>query len=185
MYGGSFDPVHHGHLALARAAIEQYQLSPLYVVPAFSPPHKETTQASFAHRLAMARLAFADWPHLVISDLEKRRGGVSYTIDSVTHLQKQHPTSELCLLIGADTFAEIDLWKAPRRLARIVRLLVAPRAGHRLHSSGEWRVEEVTMELVEISATEIRQAVQENKPIFPYVPEAVAAYIARHGLYRS
>ena len=129
MYGGSFDPVHRGHLALARAAIDRFDLSPLYVVPAYHPPHKEKTRASFAQRLAMIRLAFADLPEVVITDLEKQRGGISYTVDSVEYLRARHPGREFCLLIGADTSEEIGMWKAPQRLARMVRLLVAPRSG--------------------------------------------------------
>lgn len=184
MYGGSFDPVHRGHLALARTAVSQFNLSPLFIVPAYHPPHKEKTRAPFAHRLAMARLAFAGLPEIVITDLEKQRGGISYTVDSVAYLRERHPGGEFYLLIGVDTAAEIGTWKAPRRLARMARLLIAPRPGYHIDLEDYWRWDEVEMEPVEVAATEIRQAVRAGNPLVEYVPAAVAEYIARHKLYR-
>ncbi len=185
MYGGSFDPVHRGHLALAQAAIQQFQLTRLYIVPAYHPPHKTNTQASFTHRLAMARLAFTDLPDVVVSDLERQRGGISFTIESVEYLQTQHPASDIYLLIGADTAEEIGTWKAPDRLARLVRLLVAPRSGFRNEPGGAWRIDEVSMGPVDISATQIRREISAGHSITSYVPETVAEYIARHRLYCS
>ena len=183
VYGGSFDPVHYGHLSLARAALEQFGLSPLYIIPAYHPPHKEKTAASFAQRLAMARLAFADFPEVVVSDLERQRGGISYTIDSVEQLRTRHPDSEIYLLIGADTAEEIDTWKAPDRLAQLVRLLVAGRSGFSGKLQEYWRVADIIMPPVDISATVIRQELRAGHPITDYVPGAVAEYIGRHHLY--
>jgi len=185
MYGGSFDPVHRGHLALAHAAINQFHLSCLYVVPVFQPPHKAKTEASFAHRLAMARLAFTGWPEVVISDLEGQRGGVSYTIDSVEELRGRHPGDDLYLLVGADTTEEIKTWKEPERLAGLVRLLVAPRSRYSLKIELPWCLEKLTMEPVEVSATRVREAVREGRPIMEYVPAPVAEYIHRHTLYQT
>ena len=185
MYGGSFDPVHRGHLALVHAAINQVRFTRMYVVPAFRPPHKAKTEASFAHRLAMARLAFADRPEVEVNDFERQQGGVSYTINSVEFLRAEHPGGELVLLVGADSSAEIKTWKEPDRLAKLVRLLVAPRPGYRLEVEENWRHEEIKMEPVAISATGVRKAVRERQPIVEYVPESVAEYIDRHQLYRS
>lgn len=185
VYGGSFDPVHHGHLALARAAVRRKDLAPLYIVPAYQPPHKEKIGASFTHRLAMARLAFADIPGVVVTDLERERGGVSFTIDSVEHLQARHPDCELYLVIGADTAEEIGTWKSPDRLAEMVQLLVAPRSGHRQVTQAAWRASNIEMGLIEISASDIRRRVHAGQPINDLVPAAVADYIEHHRLYRS
>jgi len=184
IYGGSFDPVHRGHLAPARAAISQFHLSPFYVIPAFQPPHKAKCDASFAHRLAMARLVFVDWPEVEVSDLEKQRGGVSYTVDTVEVLHKRHPKDKLYLLVGADTTAEIKTWKEPERLSRLVRLLVAPRPGYQLEIGSNWRYDRIRMEPVDVSATQIRRAVRAGRPITEYVPVPVAEYIRVHGLYQ-
>jgi nicotinate-nucleotide adenylyltransferase len=184
VYGGSFDPVHHGHLTLVRAALRHIDLAPLYVVPAYQPPHKEQTGASFAHRLAMARLAFADIPGVALTDLERERGGISYTIDSVEYLKARHPGSEVYLLIGADTAEEIGTWKSPDRLAKLVRLLVAPRSDHHEDTRGAWRMSVVPMEPIDISATDIRRRVRAGEPLTGLMPAAVAEYIERHQLYR-
>jgi len=184
MFGGSFDPVHLGHLRLARAAIDQFNLSRLYVIPVFRPPHKSKIAASFDHRLAMARRAFSGWPEVEISDLERQRGGVSFTVDSIKTLREMHPEDELFLVVGSDTSGDLPAWKDPDELAKLTRLLVAPRPGSRLVVDPHWPHDEIRMQPIDVSATEIRRAVREGRPIAEYVPETVAEYIYRHRLYQ-
>lgn len=185
IYGGSFDPVHRGHLALARAAISQFHLSRFYIIPAFQPPHKAKCDASFAHRLAMARLIFVGLPEVAISDLEGQRGGISYTVDTIEALRKKHPQDELYLVVGADTLAEIRTWKEPEHLSRLVRLLVAPRTGYQPEIGSPWRCDTIRMEPVDVSATQIRRAVRADQSIAECVPKSVADYIREHGLYQT
>lgn len=184
MFGGSFDPVHYGHLRLARAAVDQFNLSRLYVIPVFQPPHKTKTVVSFDHRLAMACLAFSGWPEVEVSDLERRRGGLSFTIDSIKALHKMHPGDELFLVVGSDTSGDLPAWKDPDELAKLVRLLVAPRLGSRPTVGPLWRHDEIRMQPIDISATEIRRAVREGRPIAEFVPDTVAEYISQHRLYQ-
>lgn len=185
LYGGRFDPVHRGHLALARAAMNQFNLALLYIVPVYQPPHRPNTTAAFEHRLAMARVAFADWPKVIVSDLEEKRGGISYTVETIDELRRLHPDRELCLLVGADTAEEISMWKEPKRLARLVRLLVAPRPGSAPYLEPEWRCEQIRMQPMDVSATAIRQAIRDGRPIRELVTDTIAEYIDRHRLYRS
>jgi nicotinate-nucleotide adenylyltransferase len=184
LFGGSFDPVHLGHVKLARAAIEQFSLFRLYVIPAFQPPHKPTTVASFDHRMAMTDLAFSGWPEIEVSDLERRRGGISFTIDTVKELRGLHPDAELYLLVGSDTSEDLPQWKNPRQLAQLARLLVARRPGHPVDVQPFWRYEEIDMKPVDTSATEIRQAVRRGRSIEACVPKEVAEYIRQNRLYQ-
>jgi nicotinate-nucleotide adenylyltransferase len=183
IFGGSFDPVHRGHIRLARAAIDQFSLARLYVIPVFQPPHKMKIEASFDHRLAMARRAFSAWPEVDVSDLERERGGISFTIDTVDILRRRHPDDELFLVVGSDTSEDLPLWRDPDKLARTVRLLIAPRRGTPPAAGPHWRFDEIKMDPVNVSATEIRQAVRAGRSIDEYVPKAVAQYILHHQLY--
>ncbi len=183
LFGGSFDPVHNGHVALARAAIDQYQLNPCYVVPAYRPPHKGQTEAPFADRLAMVSLAFADIPQVAVSDREAGRGGMSYTIETVQELQRVHPEDDLCLIVGADTAEELRTWKQPQDILAAVRLLVAPRPGSTLPDEYADRAETIVMEDIPISASQIRRAARKGESIAHLVPASVAAYIESHTLY--
>ena len=183
LYGGTFDPVHRGHVAVARAAVNEFALGRLYVVPVYQAPHRPGATASFDDRLAMARLAFAGWPDVAVSDLESKRGGISYTIDSIETLRQLHPDSELCLVVGADTAGEIETWREPKRLAESVHLLVAPRAGCAVNLPPQWRYSLMCMEPVMVSATDVRRAIRDGRPIGVSVPDTVAEYIAGHRVY--
>ncbi len=184
LFGGSFDPVHNGHVALVQAAIAQHALDICYVVPAYDPPHKQKVETPFADRLAMASLAFAVLPPVIVVDWEAQRGGKSYTIETVAAVRKIHPRDEVFLIVGADTAEELHTWKQPEDILRSVRVLVAPRAS--ISPSVEFadRLEYIDMDQVPVSATHIRRAVQEGKPVDHLVPPPVLTYIRKHGLYQ-
>ena len=208
--GGTFDPVHNGHLAIAEAVRQPLNLSSILFVPAFLPPHKPTYAISaFSHRAAMLDLAIADHPSCFVSRLEAEREGPSYSIDTLRTLrQTLGQDVHLFFIIGMDAFAEIHTWKANRELLEYASFVVIGRPDHCQQSCGQtvaanfpgyvfndsagcWQgnpgqgaIHPVAMVPVKVSSTEIREAVKLGRPIGDRVPAAVANYIEAHGLYR-
>jgi nicotinate-nucleotide adenylyltransferase len=208
--GGTFDPVHNGHLAVAEAVRQALSLSSILFVPAFLPPHKPTyTISPFARRAAMLELAVANTPGFSVSRLEAERVGPSYSIDTLRTLaQSLGKQVHLFFIIGMDAFAEIHTWKAYRELLNYASFVVIGRPDHCQQSCGQtvaanfsgytlnesqgcWRGESgqggiypVAMVPVKVSSTEIREAVRQGKEIVTLVPSAVADYIAAQSLYR-
>lgn len=198
MLGGTFDPIHLGHLGLARAARDELGLDEIVFVPAARPPHKigrPTTSAE--DRLAMVELAIADEPAFRASRLEIDRPGPSYSADTVDELLSEAAAkagAELTLIVSADAFADFASWHEPERIARAARLAVAPRPGHPSPdvSASESRVAGLRGRVtvlrgadVEVSGSDIRRRVAAGKPIDGLVPRSVADYIERHQLYRE
>ena len=190
MLGGTFDPVHRGHLALARAARDELALDELLFVPAGQPWRKAgRIMAPANHRLAMLRLALAGEPAFRVETLELDRPGPSYTVDTLEALRAARPGDELFFIAGEDALADLPNWVRPQRILELATLAVARRegvpqaAGERLPGLSE-RVVRLKMPLVDVSATEIRERVRRGEPIGEMVPPAVAAYIREHGLYR-
>lgn len=193
--GGSFDPVHLGHLALARACREGARLDRVVLVVAGRPPHKPDRRLAAAeHRVAMARLAAGDDPRLAVDERETLRSGPSFTLETVRALEAERPGDELYWLIGGDTLPELPTWREVETLADLVGFVIAARRGHDpegglegLPSSlrGRLRSVVVPMRPVDVSATEVRQRVREGRPIDDLVPEAVRRYIEEKGLYRA
>ncbi|MBM4126538.1 MAG: nicotinate (nicotinamide) nucleotide adenylyltransferase [Nitrospira sp.] len=136
LLGGSFNPIHNGHLALAGHVLDKLQLDHILFIPTGDPPHKQDgSLAPAAHRYEMVRLAIADKPAFGLSDMEIRRTGKSYTIDTVQTLQHQFgPSTDLHLLIGLDAFLDLPNWKDPRELLRRCRFVVVPRPGQSFQS---------------------------------------------------
>ncbi|NBU64413.1 MAG: nicotinate (nicotinamide) nucleotide adenylyltransferase [Chloroflexia bacterium] len=179
--GGSFDPVHHGHLILARAAREELGLDRVIFIPAHVSPHKtETKPASGEDRLAMVRLAIAGEHGFETSDIELKRPPPSYTVETLRQLQAAHPDEELVLLVGADNVAKFDTWREPDDIRRIAKIAVLNRAGGT--SPSDWPV---VRRLVDISSTDIRSRVAAGRCIRYLTPDTVCDYIATHGLYRN
>jgi nicotinate-nucleotide adenylyltransferase len=206
LFGGSFNPVHYGHLLLADEVRERLALDRVVFMPAGLPPHKPAAEmAPAADRHAMVRLAIADNPAFEVSDLELRRTGPSYTVDTLAALCV--PPAELFLVIGSETFLDLLSWREPRRIASLCRVVVIPRAGSAfdpesaaarkvLQEIGVDRIAHVTdggvpahgvlvvhATSLPISASEIRQRVAARRSVAYRVPPAVADYIARHRLY--
>lgn len=197
LYGGSFDPIHFGHLIIARSIAEQLDLARVILIPAPRPPHKLNQLPTDArYRLEMARLAVEGDPLFDVSDIELHRHGPSYTFDTVQEFHRLFgPTVELYWIIGADSLPELPSWYRIRDLVASVNIVCAERPGaNRLNESelafalGEEAAKRILARClktpkIEISATEIRQRVAMRRPIMYLVPEAVRSYIYAHGLY--
>ncbi len=184
IFGGSFDPVHCGHLTLARCCREQADLDEVWLVPAAVQPHKpEGPVASDADRLAMLRLATQGEPGQRVASLEVDRGGVSYTVETLRGIAEQQPEAELFLLMGADTLADLPHWREPEAVRRLATPLVVHRPGEAMPDAEGIQV--VEMPGMDVSSSEIRRRVARGESIEGLTPEGVAEYIQRAGLYRS
>jgi len=183
LLGGSFDPVHHGHLIAGRVAAESLGLDELRFVPAREQPFKLGRHvAPPADRVAMLELAIAGTPGFTIERIELERPGPSYTVDTLLALRAREPEARLTLLLGADAAAELDAWHRAAELPRLARIAMFTRPGTPVPVS-PLIAAAVTVPAVEISATEIRRRVRTGRPIRYWVPDAVAEYVARHRLY--
>ena len=188
LFGGTFDPVHLAHLALARAAVQSLALDELRWIPAGQPWQKARAITPAAHRQAMLHLALEGEPRFVLDPRELQRAGPSYTIDTVRALQAEQPGAILYLVIGADQFAGLHTWRDWRELISLVTLAVAARPGVPLQADPEVQAaarEAVPLPPMDISATEIRRRVAAGEPIDHLVPAAVAGYIGQYALYRG
>jgi len=196
--GGSFDPIHNGHLHVAREARRRLGLDRVLFVPARVPPHKQGAEVSAPeHRLAMVRLAVAGEPGFEVSDVELRREGPSYTIDTVeAELSRLGAGAEIFFLVGADQALELDTWKRIRELAELCTLVPVTRPGFRLEELDRLsrtlpaelvaRIKSAALDIPPspISSTEVRRRVRAGRSIERLVPPAVADYIVAKGLYR-
>lgn len=181
--GGSFNPPHTGHLILAQEAYEALNLDKVVFVPTNISPHKENNnEADASSRLAMIKLAVADNNIFEVLDIELKRGGVSYTIDTVKQLRQIYGNDELFLIIGSDLANSFSTWKDFGELAKLTRIVVARRKEHPLDSKDDFFVIDVTH--IEISSSYIRQKIKKGESIQYFVPKAVAEYIEQHNLYR-
>lgn len=189
--GGTFDPVHRGHLALARAALGELGLDEVLFVPAGQPWRKEgRIVASAAHRLAMLRLALEGKPAFRVETLELERPGPSYTADTLEALRDVRPDEELFFIAGEDALADLPNWVRPERILELATLAVArradvPQVAGEILSGLRERVVWLKMPLLPVSATGIRDRVRRGLPVDDLVPPAVEAYIHEHGLYRT
>lgn len=186
--GGSFDPVHFGHLIAAQDVLEQFHLDRLILVPAAQAPLKPNdVQSGVEDRLAMLRAA-TEWDkRLEISDYELRKGGISYTIDSVRHFRTQFPGDELFWIIGGDQLPLLHKWKDIGELARLVEFIFLERPKHPSKPHSEipgLRLHRCDGHLIEISSSELRARVKARLSLHYFCPQKVIAYIDGHGLYR-
>jgi len=179
--GGTFDPIHLGHLAAAHAAIECARLDRVLVIPTGVPPHRPPTVAGEDDRLEMARLATAGDRRFEVSDIELRRSGASYTVDTLRELRLRHPNDELFLILGWDAAKQLGTWRAPDEVRRLARVIVVTRPG----SGSPATTTEILCErpTPDISGSALRRAIADGEDVGDRLPEAVAAYIARHHLY--
>ena len=193
--GGTFDPVHNGHLAVARAARRRFRLDLVYFIPCGRPPHKDRPGLSpFLHRFAMVALACADRPAFIPSLLEAgpdlRGAERSYSIDTVRRLRRLAPRSELYFILGADAFLYLPMWKNVRRLVRLCDFIVATRPGTDLHKAARVALPHSTVHFlrgvrVNVSASKIRRQARRGRPLRGLVPAAVEDYIGKMALYRG
>jgi nicotinate-nucleotide adenylyltransferase len=190
--GGTFDPIHFGHLAAAEAAIECGDLDEVILVPTGNPPHRPPAVASAAQRLAMCKAAAGDDPRLTVSDVELQRDGPSYTLDTLLALRGANPHAELYLVLGWDAASQLRSWHRPDEVMALAHVIVIPRPGrpapgdHDVEAAGlpRDRVLICLRTTPSVSGSEIRRAIAAGQSISGKVPEAVEHYIAAHGLYR-
>lgn len=190
--GGTFDPIHRGHLRIARAAMRELDLDRVVFLPDGDPPHK-TPAAPGEDRLAMVRAAAARDARFEVSDLELRRGGRTYTVDTLLLLREQRNGAELVYLVGSDTLLLFHTWKEPARVAELCELCAALRPGDSLRAVRQaqefcLRAYGLRSRLLhfrgpDISSSAVRDACAEGKPIGALVPRAVEAYIRNRRLY--
>lgn len=182
--GGSFDPVHNAHLAVARAALEKLGLARILWIPSGTPPHRGAPVASAAHRAAMVRLATAGEPRFVLDEREIRKAAPGYTVETLEDLRAELGKDiGLVLLIGADQHARLETWHRWQDLFSLARIAVFARPGEPLADAG--RVTVVPFEPLEVSSTAIRSRIAAGERPHGLLPEAVLDYIQTHRLYSS
>jgi len=193
--GGTFDPIHNGHILMAEAALSRLNPTQVLFIPAGNPRFKENESVGdAAHRLKMVELAIAGKPPFQLSTMEIERGGVTYTVDTLRELKSGlEPQDELFFIMGWGSLAELPLWHKPAEIISLCRLIVVPRAGFpkpdlmQLEKDMRGLSERVIMldePQIEISSSDIREKVRSGQDIRGLVPDAVADYIAEQGLYR-
>jgi len=198
IFGGTFDPIHYGHLLLAETCRQQQRLERVYFLPAATPPHKQGVGiVSPKLRVQMIELAIAGNEAFFVSPYECDRGGVNYTVDTLTHFGQEFPTAELFFLMGADMLHDLPNWRQANRVCELALPIVVRRPG-----AGELRFDcldgvasperiedirrhQVVMPEVGFSSTELRQRIAAGQSIRYQTPRAVEAFIAAHGLYRT
>lgn len=197
IFGGSFDPVHQGHLMLADSCLNQAELDVVWFVPTACQPLKPSgPRASNGDRLAMLQIACAQRSEFVVSEIELERGGVSYTVDTLASIQEKHPNANLFFMMGADSLADLSNWHRPGEICELASLLVVKRpesstpnfdlltdlvSQERLHQMNNIVI---TMPLTPISSSEIREKVSADEDWQSMVPANVAQYIEANNLYR-
>ncbi len=197
LLGGTFDPVHHGHLQAALAAAKALAC-PVHLVLAASPPNRPPPQAGVDHRWALLKLACADHPELQADDVELHRRGMSYTVDTLAAIRKEHPDEALCWIIGVDAFNQLHTWRNWPRLFNLAHLALLPRPGatiaeplRRLYErlKRNWAgnthggIQMLEGEMLSVSASNIRNLAAAGADFQHLLPNPVHAYIKQHALY--
>jgi nicotinate-nucleotide adenylyltransferase len=208
--GGTFNPVHMAHLAIAGEVKQAFQLDRVLFIPAAAPPHKDVAgEVSFEQRLAMVKLAVQDYPGFEVSDLEIRRQGKSYSVDTLEILKREDPGGELFFIIGLDSYRDIASWKDFGRIFSLCQLVVTARPGVEVsdplaplpvamhsdfcydetskkirHKSGHY-VFFLSKTRLDISSTRIRELLNAGQSVNHLIPPAVSDYIKKHQLYCS
>ncbi len=193
--GGTFDPIHNGHLALADCALHQFALDEIMFLPAGNPPHKQgrSDGADPAQRLAMVRLAISGYPYFTLDDEEMHRSGFTYTRDTLIRLKDKEPLTEFFFIIGADSLMSFDTWYHPEAICRYCSLLVARRDGsddnmisrkmNELRKDYDASVYILDAPFLDISSTALRRLCREKCSIQGLVPDVVADYIKKNDIY--
>jgi len=206
LFGGTFDPIHCGHLRTAFELWQELKLAELRFVPTGSPPHRPQLYASAERRLQMVRAAVADQPSFVVDDREVRRSGVSYSVDTLTELRREYPQRSLCLLLGMDAFLGLPNWHRWRELLTLAHIVVAHRPGWRapttgplgevmvdhgtgtiraLHERPAGRLYVHAVTQLEISSTELRSLIVAGRDPRYLVPDAVRQIILETRCYAA
>jgi nicotinate-nucleotide adenylyltransferase len=190
LFGGSFDPIHYGHLKLANWVKNKLSLNRIIFIPAAIPPHKQDLKLTDPkHRYRMIEVAIVNYPEFEVSDVELNREGISYTIDTIFYFQKKLSlkNDNLFLIIGADSLLDFPNWKNPDIILKNCQLIVLQRPGINLEQAvAKYKRSAIILQspLIKISATEIRRRIKQGNSIFQMVSPAVEHYIYENDLYR-
>ncbi len=196
IFGGTFDPVHYGHLILAETAREACQLDEVRFLPAYSPPHKQNQIITTGkQRVEMLEFATAGFPEFVVDQRELKREGTSYTVETLSEMTEQFPEAELHFLMGADSLIDLPNWRQPQRIASLAKIVAVNRenSSHEdlhqvvsnLPDSIQRSVIILEMPPIAISASDLRLRISEKRSIRFLTPRPVERYIQEHGLYRA
>ena len=186
--GGTFDPIHHGHLVAASEVASLYDLDEVIFVPTGEPWQKSERQVSPAeHRYLMTVIATASNPRFWVSRVDIDRDGPTYTIDTIRDIAALRPGAELHFITGADALAQMLSWKQPEEMFDLAHFIGVTRPGHTLDGGGlpADRVSLIEVPALAISSTDCRARVARGEPVWYLVPDGVVQYIAKHGLYRE
>jgi nicotinate-nucleotide adenylyltransferase len=204
LFGGTFDPIHNGHLRTAFELLQALKLGEVRFMPTGNPPHRDRTLADAAQRLAMVRAAVADQPGFTVDDREVRRTGLSYSVDTLTELRAEFPRRPLCLLLGMDAFLGLPNWHRWKEILELAHVVVAHRPGWKaptqgplgeamvdrgtggirdLHGSKAGRIYVHAVTQLEISSTELRQHIAAGADPRYLVPDSVRAVLRELGCY--
>ena len=181
--GGAFNPPHIGHLILANEIFEKLKLDKVFFIPTNISPHKEGDGPSASDRLQMTKLAVADSKNFEVLNLEIKRGGTSYTIDTVNELKNKYPGDELYLIIGSDLANDFSTWKDFESLRKISKIVVGHRQSYPLAREDDFIILDITQ--IDLSSSHIRELIRENKSIDELVTKEVLEYINQYNLYRK
>ena len=195
LFGGTFNPIHNGHIVIAEKAYTQFGLDKVWFMPSPTPPHKDKGNIiSYEHRVAMVKLAIEDYEGFECSEFEKKYEGKSYSAQTLTELTELYPDTEICFIIGADSFYEIERWYHPEIVMKLAHLLVAVRnydgADKTMEAQKKLleqkygaRISFIESDLIDISSTEIREAIKAGHDISKMIPVKVFEYIKANHIY--
>ena len=187
--GGTFDPIHMGHLVLAEQVKEKLKLDQVIFIPCFSPPHKTRKKLSPAkHRFQMTKLALEGNRSFTVSDIEIKKGGLSYTVDTLRELKNRYPRSQIYFLTGSDVVDELNTWKEPEKIYKLAKVVIATRPGFdEFDPENRFAKKSIMVEItgLDISSSKIREKVKKRRSIKYLVPLKVEEYIRKERLYRK
>lgn len=203
LYGGTFDPVHYGHLKPLDELQQKLAADAVYILPASIPPHRPVPQASSQQRVEMLQLALREYPDFILDSRELERSGPSWTVPTLQSFRQQYPEDNLCLVMGSDAFASLPTWYHWKEILQLAHIIVIERAGELACSKLDWATEyivddvavlrdrkcssvmPVSLKGYDISATDIRQRLNEGRDIDGMLSDEVLDYIRRNGLYQN
>jgi nicotinate-nucleotide adenylyltransferase len=185
IFGGTFDPPHTGHIAIAKEAMKQLSLNTIYFVPAYLPPHKLQHYSMTAkHRLTMVKLAIDGHKDFKVSTIELQRRGISYTVDTLKAFRSRFPNAALILIIGADNLGQFQSWKSPKAILQLASLAVYKRRGFNQSLKNQnIAFQPIKGQLLQVSSTEIRKRLMKGLTVSKLISRSIERYIKRHSLY--
>ncbi|MCF7895227.1 MAG: nicotinate-nucleotide adenylyltransferase [Candidatus Omnitrophica bacterium] len=181
--GGTFNPPHIGHLVLAQEVLEHLKLDKIFFIPTNNPPHKKGKQLEPKKRFLMAKLTVAGNYKFKVLDLELKRKGKSYTVDTIAELKTKYPKDKLYLIIGSDLAKDFKKWKSPEKIKKMATVVVAKRRGSPFRSSKSFK--QVDIIQIELSSSQIRERIKKGKTVKYLVPKKVENYIKENNLYKQ